>query len=62
MRVTVVKNADGQVVATASAEAPQPGEARVEPDLAEGLQVEVVEVSIRELSDAESFYASRNTG
>jgi len=62
VKVAVVRNADGQVVATANAEPPQLNEVRVEPDLGEGMRVEVVELSARELSDAESYYASEDTG
>lgn len=61
MKVAVVRNSDGQVVATASAEPPQVNEVRAEPDLGEGMQVEVVELSALELSDAESFYASQQS-
>lgn len=58
MKVTVVRNGDGQVVATANAEPPQLNEVRVEPELEGGMQVEVVELPAVQLSDVESYYAS----
>jgi hypothetical protein len=54
MKVRIVRNSDGQIVATSSAE--ERSEVQVEPDLAEGMETEVVDVSIADLSDVQSFY------
>lgn len=54
MKVRIVRNSDGQIVATSSAE--ERSEVQVEPDLGEGMEAEVVDVPIADLSDVQSFY------
>ena len=56
MKVRIVRNSDGQMLATSSAE--ERSEVQIEPDLEEGLQVEVVDVPITDISDVQSFYAA----
>lgn len=54
MKIRVVRDSDGQVLATASAE--ERGDVQIEPDLEAGVEVEVIDLPMTDLSDVQSFY------
>jgi hypothetical protein len=59
MEVYIVRDSDGQTVATAEVIQSTLGLSSAEPQLAEGYQVEVVKVAVNDLLDVQNFYASK---
>jgi hypothetical protein len=59
VKVQLVKNSAGEVVAAAEVYQSTLGLSSAEPLLGDGQQVEVVEVPSHEFADVQSFFASR---